>query len=200
TSDKEKIALLTRKFNKAVAQQTATSRELSEALDREKTNSRELSEALEQQAATSQVLGIISSSPSDLDLVFETILANATRLCEANHGTLFLCQGDDIRVVARHGPVPAALAAERPYGAVVRHGSAPTARAARTRQTVHVADLRANQAYLDRDPMAVAGVELGGVRTLVSVPMLKENQAVGVITIYRREVRPFTDKQIALVT
>src|SRR6266571_4631001 len=161
---------------------------------------RELSEALEREGATSQVLGIISSSPSDLQPVFETILANATRLCEASYGTLWLCEGDAIRLVARHGAVPAALAAERPRGAVVRPGSGPTARALRTRQAVHVADLRADPAYLDRDPFVVRGVELGGIRTLVQVPMLKQNEVVGIISSYRREVRPFTDKQIALVT
>src|SRR5262249_36863172 len=96
TSDKKKIALLTRKLNEAVAQQTATSRELSRALEQQtatsrelKATSRELSESLEQQTAASQVLGIISSSPTDLEPVFETILANATRLCEASYGTLW---------------------------------------------------------------------------------------------------------------
>jgi GAF domain-containing protein len=161
---------------------------------------RELSEALERETATSQVLGIISSSPTDLEPVFEIMLANATRICEASHGTLFLCEGDAIRVVARHGAVPGALAAERPRGTVTPPGSGPTARAVRTRQTVQVADLRADQAYFDRDPFSVAGVELGGIRTLIAVPMLKQNEVVGVMTIYRQEVRPFTDKQVALVT
>jgi two-component system, NtrC family, sensor kinase len=193
TSDKKKIAPLTRKLNQAVAEQKAASK-------RETAISRELNEALEREKATSQVLGIISSSPIDLEPVFETILANATRLCEASYGTLFLCEGDAIRLVARHGAVPAALAAERPRGTVFRPGSGPAARAVRTRQPVHVADLRTEQAYLDRDPFVVSAVELGGIRTLVHVPMLKENELIGVISIYRRELRPFTDKQIALVT
>src|SRR6266536_613553 len=162
---------------------------------------RELSEALEREAATSRVLGIVSSSPTNLEPVFDTILANATRLCEASYGNLFLCEGDTIRLVAVHGAVPDAYAAVRRRGAVFRPSPGLViARAVSTRQTVHVADLRAEQPYLDRDPMVVAGVELGGVRTLVAVPMLKENQVVGVINIYRTEVRPFTDKQIALVT
>src|SRR6266496_3720156 len=161
---------------------------------------KELSEALEQQAATSQVLDIISSSPADLQPVFETILENATRLCEASYGTLWLCEGDTIRTVALHGPLPTAFAAERRRGAFRPSPGLVIARAVSTRQTVHVADLRAEQPYLDRDPMAVAAVELGGIRTLVAVPMLKENQVVGLISIYRQEVRPFTDKQIALVT
>jgi two-component system, NtrC family, sensor kinase len=184
---KKKNALLTRELDEAVAQQTATSRELSASLERE--------------TATSQVLGIISSSPRHLEPVFETILANATRLCEASYGTLWLCEGDAFRAVALHGALPAAYTAERRRGALFRQGpGSATARAARTQQTVQVADVRMSQSYLDRDPPVVAGVELGGIRTLVAVPMLKENQVVGVITIYRREVRPFTDKQIALVT
>ena len=162
---------------------------------------RELSESLERETATSQVLGIISSSPSDLQPVFETILANATRLCEASYGTLWLCEGDATRVAALHGALPAQFAAERQRGAVFRLGAgAPSTRAVRTRQTVHVTDMRAEQAYLDRDPRVVTGVELGGVRTFVAVPMLKENQVVGLINIYRTEVRPFTDKQVALLT
>jgi GAF domain-containing protein len=162
---------------------------------------RELSEALEQQAASSEVLGIISSSPSELEPVFETILANATRLCEASHGTLWLCEGDAIRPVALHGPVPDTYAAELRRSAALRSDPvAVVARAARTGQTVHVADLRMGQGYLDHHPLAVAAVEIGGIRTLLHVPILKQNEVVGVISIYRREVRPFTDKQIALVT
>src|SRR5262249_36749125 len=186
TGDKERIALLTRELKDALAEKAATSRELSEAQ--------------EQQAATSQVLGIISSSPIHLEPVFETILANATRLCEASYGTLWLCEGDTIRAVARHGAVPAAFADRQPRHIFRLDAGVPVTRAARTRQPIHVADLRAERGYLDRDPIVVSAVELFGIRTLVHVPMLKGNEVVGVITIYRREVRPFTDKQIALVT
>jgi signal transduction histidine kinase len=191
---KKKIALLTRDVTEAREQQTATSREL-------KATSRELSESLERETATSQVLGIISSSPNDLEPLFETILANATRLCEASYGTLWLCEGDAFRVVAHHGALPATFVAERRPGAVFRPDPrGPMARAARTRHAVQVADFRMEQPYLDRYPMAVAGVELAGIRTLVSVPILKQNEVVGLISIFRQEVRPFTDKQIALVT
>jgi GAF domain-containing protein len=184
---KKKNALLARKLNDALKQPAATSRELSEALERE--------------TATSQVLGIISSSPTDLEPVFETILANATRLCEASYGTLWLCEGDAFRPIALHGALPAAFVEQVQGRGLFRPDpGVPFARAARTRQAVHVADLRAEQAYLDRHPLMVAAVELGGVRTLVAVPMVKQNQLVGVMTIYRREVRLFTDKQIALVT
>ena len=160
---------------------------------------RELSEAQEQQAATSQVLGIISSSPIHLEPVFETILANATRLCQATHATLWLREGDGFRVAARHGALPAGFVERR--GALFRlDAGVPVTRAANTLQPIHVADLRAEQAYLDRNPLMVGAVEVLGMRTLVAVPMLKRSEAIGVITIYRREVRPFTDKQIALVT
>jgi GAF domain len=185
----------------------ACRRELSEALEREKAasdretaTSGELSESLERERATSEVLGIISSSPSDLQPVFEAILANATRLCEASYGTLWLREGEAFRAAALHGAVPAAYTAERRRGAFRPHPDGVFARAARTRQTVQVADMREEQAYLDRNPIAVTAVELGGVRTLVHVPMLKEDELIGAIAIYRQEVRPFTDKQIALVT
>jgi GAF domain-containing protein len=162
---------------------------------------KELSEALEREAATSQVLGIISSSPTHLEPVFETILANATRLCQASYGTLWLCEGDAFRLVARYGATPAEFAAQRPRGAMFRLGAgAAITRATKTRQPVQVTDLREQQSYLDRDPFVVAAVEIGGIRTLVNVPMLKENEVVGVISVYRREVRPFPDKQIALLT
>jgi two-component system, NtrC family, sensor kinase len=160
---------------------------------------RELSESLEREKAGSQVLGIISSSPSDLERVFDTILANATRLCEASHATLWLSEGDGFRAAARHGALPAGFVERR--GSLLRPGpGVPFARAARTRQAVHVTDLRTEQAYLDRDPIVVRAAEILGARTLAAVPMVRENELVGVIAMYRQEVRPFTDKQIALVT
>src|SRR5437773_12379697 len=110
---------------------------------------KELSESLEREAATSQVLGIVSSSPSDLKPVFETILANATRLCEASFGTLWLCEGDVIRSVARHG-ITAAYA-ERQRGAMFRlDAEVPITHAVKTRQPVHVADMRTEQRSEER--------------------------------------------------
>jgi GAF domain-containing protein/anti-sigma regulatory factor (Ser/Thr protein kinase) len=190
-----------RELSEALERERATSSELSQALEQQTAISRELSESLEREKATSEVLGIISSSPTDLEPVFEVILANATRLCEASYGTLWLCEGDAIRPVALQGAVPAAFAEKRRRGAVFRPGpETALARAIRTRQTVQDADLRVEQAYLGRDPMAVAAVELGGVRTVITAPMLKQNEVVGLISVYRREVTHFTDKQIALVT
>jgi GAF domain-containing protein/anti-sigma regulatory factor (Ser/Thr protein kinase) len=184
--DKKKIALLTRKLKDAVEQHNAACKRETEALEREK--------------ASSEVLGTISSSPADLKPVFETILANATRLCEASYGTLWLCEGDAIRAVAVHGTLPDAFTAWLQRRTESRPPHPVIARAARSGQTVHVTDLRREEAYVGRDRLAIAIVELGGVRTLVAVPMLKDNRPIGVISIYRREVRPFTDKQIALVT
>ena len=155
---------------------------------------RDLSEALEQQTAASEVLRVISSSPGELEPVFQAMLANATRFCEASYGALWLCEGEAFRCVALHGALPAAFAAEQRRGAFRPGPETGLVRVAKTRQTVQIADLRADQGYLDREPLAVAAVELAGIRTLVAVPMLKENELVGVISIYRRELRPFTDK------
>ena len=157
----------------------------------------DLSESLEQQTATAEVLRIISSSPGDLRPVFETILENATRICEAKFGNLFLYDHGTFRIVARHNAPPAYAAARQ----VIIQPPPDTAlgQLARTKQVVQVADVSAEPGYIRGDPMIVASVELGGMRTLLAVPMLKENELVGSINIYRQEVRPFTDKQIELV-
>jgi GAF domain-containing protein len=159
-----------------------------------------LSEALEQQTATSEVLQVISSSPGDLEPVFVSMLTNATRLCGAKFGTLYLCEGEGLRIVAMHN-APPAYAKARPRGAVIRPGP-PSAlgRMMRTKQVVHIADIRAEEAYAERDPLRVAAVELAGARTALFVPMLKEDELIGGISIYRQEVRRFTDKQVELVT
>ena len=159
----------------------------------------DLSEALEQQTATSEVLGIISSSPGALEPVFNTMLANATRLCEARFASLNLSEGDQFRRVALHN-APAALAEHwRGHPTIRPHPGSAFGRAVHTRQAVQVDDIRTTLAYVERDPIVVAGVELGGYRTVLVVPMLKEKALAGVISIYRQEVRPFTDKQIELI-
>ena len=160
---------------------------------------KKLAEALEQQAATSEVLRVISSSPGNLETVFETILANATRLCEAVFGTLYLCEGDRLRIVATHN-VPPAYAEARRRGPIHPAAGGPLGQVTRTKQTVHLGDLAATQHYMERHPGVVDAVELGGIRSTVTVPMLKDNELIGVIGIFRQEVRPFTDKQIELVT
>jgi signal transduction histidine kinase/CheY-like chemotaxis protein len=159
---------------------------------------RDLSEALEQQTATSEVLRIISSSPGDLQPVFQAILSNATRLCGANFGTLYLCDGDAFRAAAFHNAPAAFIEARK--NKLLRPGPDTTlGDAARTKRVAQVLDSMNREPYRQRDPFVVAGAELGGYRTIVSVPMLKEDTLLGVISIYRQEVRAFTDKEIALV-
>src|SRR5262245_44046956 len=170
----------------------ARTRELAEARGH-------LSEALEQQTATSEVLQVISSSPGELEPVFAAMLENATRLCEASYGTMWLCEEDGFRAAALYGALPAAFLKQLPR-TYHPNPEVSLARAAKTRQVVQVADLRESRQYLDGDPLPVAAVDIAGIRTLLVVPMLKENELVGAIAIYRKEVRPFTDKQIALVT
>src|SRR5262249_3682520 len=160
---------------------------------------RELAEALQQQTATSEVLGVISSSPGDLKPVFETMLANATRICEAKFGTLYLCEGAAFRLGAMHNPPPA-FAEERRREPVFRLSPATAlSRATKTRQPVQIADVEAEPAY-HSDPRAAALIRLAGYRTLLCVPMVKEDEPIGAINIYRQAVRPFNDKQIELVS
>jgi GAF domain-containing protein len=167
----------------------------------EQARSRELTEALQQQTATSEVLRVISSSPGELQPVFETMLANATRLCEASYGVMWLREGDTFRSAALHGPLPAAYLEQWRSGTLVHTGpDAPMMRVAQSRQPVQVPDMRESLAYRDGDPLPVAAVDVAGIRTLLSVPMFKEDEVVGAITIYRKEVRPFTAKQVELVT
>ena len=167
----------------------------------EKQRTRELAESLEQQTATSEVLKVISSSPGELEPVFNAMLENATRLCEASYGNLLLWEGDAFRMAAVHGDLPPlALEKWRP-GNLFRPGpDVPVARCATTRKIVQVADLREDPAYRSGDPLPTLAVDVIGARTLLAIPMLKEGELVGAIVIYRRVVQAFTDKQIELVT
>jgi len=162
----------------------------------------DLSEALEQQTATSEVLKVVSSSPGDLQPVFDAMLVSATRLCQASYGTLWLRESDgQMRRAAGHGTLPQAFSDKWRVGTTFRPGaSLPTARAFETRKPVQVVDLKEDPSYLDRDPLAVASVEVAGIRSLISVPMLKEGAVVGALNVYRQEVLPFTTKQIELLT
>jgi two-component system, NtrC family, sensor kinase len=158
----------------------------------------DLTEALERQTATSAVLQVISGSTGNLEAVFGTMLEKAVRYCEANFGTLFLQEEDQLSLVAAYNMPTAFSEAHRRSSGIVPGGPAEVAM--RTRRTVHIPDLAATQSYLERHPRAVDAVELGGVRTVVAVPMLKDDEPIGIITINRPEVRPFTDKQIDLLT
>ncbi|HVQ16796.1 MAG TPA: GAF domain-containing protein, partial [Vicinamibacterales bacterium] len=166
--------------------------------DESQARTRELSEALEQQTATSEVLGVISSSPGELEPVFQAMLANAVRLCDAKFGTLNLYDGEAFHAGALHN-VPPAYADIR-QGMIIRPDPRTSlGRVARTRQVVHIDDLRTTEPYLDGNPAVRSLADLGGARTLITVPMLKDNELIGVIGIYRQEVRPFNAKQIDLV-
>ena len=159
----------------------------------------DLTELLEQQTATSEVLRVISSSPSDLDPVFQTMLTNATRLCEAKFGILHLYEDGGFPITVTHN-VPDAFAALRRREPKVHFGPThPVGRTVATKQVLHIADIRTEVGYLEGDPSHVAFADLAGGRTLIVVPMLKENDLVGVISIFRQEVRPFTNTQIELV-
>ncbi len=159
---------------------------------------RELSEALEQQTATSEVLRVISGSPGELEPVFSTMLGNAVRICEAKFGTLYLCEGDGFRAVAMHNAPPAY--AEARAAVVHPPPDSSLGRAAKTKEAAQVADVTKLPGYIAGDPFVVSAVERGGYRTVLTVPMLKEDELIGAITIHRQEVRPFGDKQIELVT
>src|SRR5262245_41454762 len=163
------------------------------------TRTRELQEALEQQTATTDVMQVISSSPGELQPVFDSILANATRVCGANFGNLFLCEGAVFRHVAMFG-APLEFAELRRRNPVVR--SAPNSvldRMTTTNQPQHILDFREEQSYLDRVPASVQLVEIAGARTVLGVPLISANNVIGTIDIYRRHVEPFTNKQIELV-
>jgi two-component system NtrC family sensor kinase len=158
----------------------------------------ELRESLQQQTATADVLKVISSSPGELEPVFQAMLENAVRICAASFGNLYLRDGEFFHLAAFHNTPPAFVASrrDRPY----RPGpNSPPGRLMRTRAVIHVANLMADPSYLERDPGVVAFAELAGSRTVVLVPMLKEGELIGYLSIYRQEVRPFADKQIELL-
>jgi class 3 adenylate cyclase/putative methionine-R-sulfoxide reductase with GAF domain len=159
----------------------------------------DLTEALEQQTATSDVLQVISSSPGDLEPVFAAMLENAVRICDASFGNIFRWEDDAMHLVAIHN-TPRAFAEFRRRSPLISSPQSAVSRAIATKTAVHIADIAAEQGYVERSyPGYVAAVELGGVRTFLAVPMLKENELIGLFTVYRQEVRPFTDKQIELI-
>ena len=182
------------------ADQAVIAIENTRLFEAEQQRTRELTELLEQQTATSEVLQVISSSPGDLEPVFSTMLENAVHICDAKFGNIYRWDGDALHLVATENTPTAFTEARRR----LPHRADPQTAAGRmiaTKTAVHVADAAAEEAYIEqRDPTYVEAVELGGVRTFLTVPMLKENKLIGSFTLYRQEVRPFIDKQIALVT
>ena len=157
---------------------------------------RELSKALEQQTATSEVLQVISSSHGDLKPVFDALLINAMRVCEAKFGHMYRYDGDDVKIMALQCDVPA-------YAEILKNArfgpETIVGHVVSTKQVVHVADIAATPRYTERNHLATAAIELGHVRTILGVPVLMNDEVKGAIFLYRQEVRPFTDKQIELV-
>jgi signal transduction histidine kinase len=188
----DEIEVLAEEFNKMTAQLQESYVNLEQKVEE---RTRELTEALEQQTATGEVLSVISSSPTDLQPIYEAILSNVARLCEANIASLFLYDGEVLTTAASHGTTTdfaRHLSESRP-----RPSHETTTRlAALEHRTVHVADLLNDPAF---SPKPLELYQRENVRTVLSVPMIRENTLVGVITSWRREVRPFSEKQIALV-
>jgi GAF domain-containing protein len=148
----------------------------------------ELRQSLEQQTATSEVLQVISSSPSDLQPVFATMLENATRICDAKFGNVYLWYNDAFRLVATHN-TPRAFAESRKRGPFRPNPSHPFRGLVETKQIFHIDDFAALPGYLERDPQFVDPVELGGIRTCLGVPLLKDDNLIGALVIFRQEVR-----------
>jgi signal transduction histidine kinase len=159
----------------------------------------ELRESLDQQTATSEVLRVISSSPGEPEPVFRAMLENAVRICNAKFGVLYLYGDGKFRSAALANPSPEFEKFLEKRGEFVPDPRTALGRIIETRQTVQIVDVKTEPAYVDGEPISVAAVNLGGYRTLVSVPMSKENELIGAISIYHQEVRPFTDKQIQLL-
>jgi adenylate cyclase len=161
--------------------------------------SSELAELLEQQTATSQVLQVINSSSGDLQPVFQIMLAKAVRLCRAKFGTLYLRDEGGLRLVAAHD-MPAKFSKAHVSGVFEVAPGGALDGAMSTKRAIQLADLAATKAYSDRHPGMVKAVELGGIRTAVAVPILKEGELIGVIALHRPDVNPFDEKQITLLT
>jgi GAF domain-containing protein len=180
------------------ADQAAIAIENVRLFEAEQQRTRELSESLEQQTATSEVLRVISSSPGELQPVFKAILKSATRICEAKFGILMLAEGDAFRLGGVHN-APRAFAEFLQRGPVRPSPHITFGRAVATKRVAQTADITIEQPYLQGDPLAVAAAKLGGYRTVLAVPMLKDSEIIGALVFFRQEVGPFTDKQIALV-
>jgi class 3 adenylate cyclase len=191
----KQIALL-----QTFAEQAVIAIENVRLFEAEQKRTRELTESLEQQTATSEVLQVISSFPGDLEPVFATILENAARICDARFGEIYLWDGEVLHLAATHNTPPAFAEERKRSGTIRPNPKTFGGRLVATKAAVHIADLAADENYIEqRYPAYVAAVELGGVRTVLAVPMLKENKLIGAFIVPRQEVRPFTDKQIELV-
>jgi GAF domain-containing protein/anti-sigma regulatory factor (Ser/Thr protein kinase) len=185
---------------KTFADQAVIAIENTRLFEEAQARTRELQEALEQQTATSEVLSVISSSPGELQPVFEAMLSNAVRICEAKFGVMWLSEGDGLRSVALHGAPPALVEARQREPVVKFDPSTPVGRAIIAKRAFRIDDLTKDTSYLERNIRAVNLVERAGARSVVFAPMLREGEPIGVLTIYRQEVRPFTDTHVDLVS
>jgi signal transduction histidine kinase len=161
---------------------------------------RERDEALEREIATAEVLRVISSSPGDLGPVYRALLENAVRICQAKFAAMYLGNGETFRLTAEHDAPAAWVEQRRSEGVFRPHPDSGLGLIAAKRHVAYIPDLMQQRAYIERDPRVVANVELAGYRSVLAVPMFKENELIGAIVIYHQEVRPFSDKQVALLT
>jgi signal transduction histidine kinase len=193
----DEIEALADQFNEMAGRLQESYTNLEQKVD---ARTHELSEALEQQTATSEVLRVISSSPGNLEPVFASMLEKAVAICGAKFGNIYRWENTGLHLVATYN-TPPAFADARRYSAFKQPGPLTvTGRMLATKAVVHVADAALQPGYCDKsDPAAAAAVELGGARTILAVPMIREAELIGSFTVYRQEVRPFTDKQITLV-
>ena len=164
---------------------------------RQRTN--DLTESLEQQTAASEVLRVISTSRGELEPVFQAMLKNATHICDAQFGILYSYEAEKFRTVAMLG-VPPAFAEWLQVEPRYWDPTTGLGRLVQTKEAVHIPDVQAERLYLEGHPQRVAFAQMTGVRTFVAVPLLKNDELIGSFCIFRQEVRPFADKQIAWVT
>jgi GAF domain-containing protein len=172
---------------------------LSELQERLNCQARELEEARDERAAITDVLRIISNSPGELEAVFQAILTKAVRICGAYFGDLYLREADGFRMAASHNAPPAYVEARTREPILRPPPDTPLGRIAATKQLVQIADIKTIPSYIEGHPFVRAAVDLAGYRTVLVVPMLKDDRLIGTIAILRQEVRTFTDKQIALL-
>ena len=180
---------------KTFSDQAAIAIENTRLLNELRQRTDDLSEALEQQTATSEVLKVVSSSPGDMKPVFEAMLANALHICDAKFGHILLYDGERYHAAYLH-EVPSSYREFWEQHGPIRPGpNTGLARLARTKQVSHIPDLKADATYAEREPLRVVTVEQAGARSLLAVPMLKEDDLIGAIVIYRQEIRPFTENR-----
>ena len=181
------------------ADQAAIAIENIRLFEAEQQRTRELTESLEQQTATSEVLQVINSSPGDLEPVFASMLEKAVSICDATFGNCYRWDGEQLHIVASCS-TPEAFAAVRRRAPFRPPAIDPVGQMVATKVVVHIPDVAMTEAYAKGEPLTVAAVELGGIRTFLAVPILKDDELVGAFSLSRQQVRLFTDKQIALVT